>query len=908
MDRRLWQSLSPVLDRVLDLDACARTEFLRLLQSSDPPLAASLEALLADHLGVLASDFLETPAVTASDLAPSLAGQTIGAYTLERPLGVGGMGAVWLARRSDGRFEGRVALKLVNLAVLDPVAKERFAREGTVLARLAHPNIGRLFDAGVTAAGQPYLVLEYVDGMWIDEYADAHRLAVGARLELFAQTADAVAHAHANLIVHRDLKPSNILVDAAGRVKLLDFGIAKLIEEDATRRVEARTVTALALTPRYAAPEQVSGGTVTTATDVYALGVLLYELLAGRHPTSRDEETPAERVHALVAREPRRLSEAVRRRGPGDTEAARHAAARSTSVDRLQRACRGDLDIILTKALKKSPAERYVTVTAFGDDVRRHLQGEPVAARRDSLSYRASRFVARHRLGLLAASTAIVALVAGATMAVVQARESARQRDQALTQLRRAEATNDLSTLLLSSARPSGRSLSNAEMLARGERVIAKRFANDAPLRVFMLLTLADRYFDNQQYEARDRLVKQAYADARTIPDAGLRAYATCQWASDLAEHGEFRRAFALFDEVSPVLARSPEYTEFEANCLLFEAIAGNQGNDGVRAIRAGERAVALEEQRRIPGGEYEALSALATSYRIGHRYDDSIATFKRAYALSESSGSARGSLVALLGNWSGTLQETGQMLEAAAIAERAVRMAREEDSEYGASLGLLSTYGNALTAVGKYDEAARIIDEALAKARTAGSPRRHVQTLAFAFVLAAESGDVTRGSRLVQEAQAVLAADKSATAYSKGLVDVGTARVALASGELSRAVTLAARGVATLETATPAQTGLVLARLLLAHCLNAAGRFDEALTAGNQSVQLLDKRLPGVTHSYQMGQALLEIASAKAGLGDRTAARTVLASALEHLSATAGPDSRATERAVGLRRALDAR
>jgi tetratricopeptide (TPR) repeat protein len=401
--------------------------------------------------------------------------------------------------------------------------------------------------------------------------------------------------------------------------------------------------------------------------------------------------------------------------------------------------------------------------------------------------------------------------------------------------------------------------------------------------------------------------LKQAYLDSQTIADVGLHSYATCHWASNLAEHGQFRQAFALFDEIVPLLSRAPEYVEFEANCLLFETIAANHANDGARGIRAGERDVLLEEQRAIPGSEYEALSALATAYRTGYQYQDSIKTFRRAYALAESQGFEANSIVTLLSNWSGTLQDMGQMIDAAEVSERAVRRARAEDTENGPGLGLLSTYGNALIAVGNYAEATRIIDESLEKARKAGSPRRHIQTLAFAFVLAAESGDIARGSRLVREANAVLAADTSATAYSKGVVDVGTARVALANGEATRALTLAARGMATLETATPTQSGLVLARLLFARCLNAAGRFSEALIAAEKSVQLVDSRLPGVKHSYQMGQALLELAHAEAGLGDMTAARTTIARAREHLHATVGLKSPATQRAETLSREIEA-
>ena len=228
-DKAQWDPLSPLLDRALDLEPAERSSFLADVRRDDPDAGMALERLLAEHDQVLVSAFLEGPPMDAG-VPASLAGQTVGAYTLERPLGMGGMGMVWLARRSDGRFEGNVAVKLVNLALLDPAGQERFRREGTLLARLSHPHIARLLDAGVTPAGQPFLILEYVEGSRIDHFADEHRLSIDARLAIFLQVADAVSHAHANLIVHRDLKPSNILVDAHGQVKLLDFGIATLID------------------------------------------------------------------------------------------------------------------------------------------------------------------------------------------------------------------------------------------------------------------------------------------------------------------------------------------------------------------------------------------------------------------------------------------------------------------------------------------------------------------------------------------------------------------------------------------------------------------------------------------------------------------------------------------------------
>ncbi|MGH7622305.1 MAG: serine/threonine-protein kinase, partial [Gemmatimonadaceae bacterium] len=280
-----------------------------------------------------------------------------GRYRLERPLGEGGRGSVWLARRNDGRFEGEAAIKFLSLAVAGPAGEARFRREGSVLARLTHPNVARLLDAGVSPAGLPYLVLEYIAGQPIDEWCDARKLSVDARLRLFQQVLDAVAHAHANFIVHRDLKPANILVTHDGTVKLLDFGIAKMLEEGgATGNTLTGAHDAL-FTYRYAAPEQIRGEHIATATDVYALGVILYELLAGRHPTSEDANTPAAHIVAVLNTEPGQLSRAVTASGSHTAEdAARLAAERDASPEKLHRVLRGDLDNIVSKALKKEPS------------------------------------------------------------------------------------------------------------------------------------------------------------------------------------------------------------------------------------------------------------------------------------------------------------------------------------------------------------------------------------------------------------------------------------------------------------------------------------------------------------------------------------------------------------------------
>jgi len=907
MDRRLWESLSPLLDQALDLEPGVREAFVHSLRSGNPIVASILANLLGEHERVLASDFLGASPLTAAAFPPSLEGQTVGAYTLEHPLGMGGMGTVWLARRSDGRFEGQVAVKLVNLSVLDSLARERFAREGSVLARLAHPHIARLFDAGITEAGQPYLVLEYVKGTRIDEYADGHRLDVRGRLELFIQVADAVSHAHASLVVHRDLKPSNILVDESGQVKLLDFGIAKLLSDE--RAGQEPTATAPALTLRYAAPEQVADAPVSTTTDIYALGVLLYELLAGCHPTIRDESDPAAQMRVLTEREAPRLSDAVRLQSRHESGSAL-AAVRSTTIDRLRRACRGDLDLIAATALKKSPTERYGTVIALADDLRRHLRNEPVTVRGDSLPYLVRKFARRHRLGLAAAATVVVALIAGTTIAVVQARESARQRDRALADLRLAEAKNDFSDFLLSQATPNGKPISNADLLARGEALIPRRFANDAPLRVSMELMLADRYQDNLQFDARNRVLERAYADSRSIADVALKSLVTCRWAFQFADRGDFARALSVIDSVTRALPATPDYAETESRCRVFEATFASNNRDAARAIPAAERAVYIEEHRRgAPGRLFEPLAALAGAYSVGLRWDAGSRAFARAFAALEAEGLEHTRTAAvLLNNWAVMMSDAGQVSEGATLMARAVDTAQAADSENGPNFSMLANYGQMLAATG--DDAAtadRVFDDSLAKGAGTTSPRRLLIAFQFAIRAACDADDRERASRLLTGMYAVLKTDPSPTEYSKAVVEVSAARVALAHADGPRASALAEHAVQMFTTATPTRGGLVQAQIFYARALNGTGRFHDAAAAADEGVRLARSRLGDLKHSSFMGQSLLELATAQQGVGDVKAARDDIARALEDLSVSLGPHSSDVARAAAVRRSLDA-
>jgi serine/threonine protein kinase len=449
IDRGRWLRASGHLDRVLDLPPQERNACLDSIRASNPETAADLEVMLEEHRRVVAEGFLESAPVRSPDAA--LTGVTIGAYTLVAPIGQGGMGSVWKATRSDGRFEGQVAVKLLNPALVGRTGEKRFTREGSILARLTHPNIARLTDAGVSNLGQPYLVLELIDGLHIDSYCDKNRLSVEERIRLFLDVQSAVAHAHANLIVHRDLKPSNVLVTGTGQVKLLDFGIAKLLEDDnhETPSIVTREI-GVVLTPKYAAPEQVTGGPITTATDVYALGVLLFELVSGHHPAGAAPRRPSDYARAIVESEPARLSAAAKS-ARLSAEAAAVADNRSITPDRLYRSLRGDIETILAKAMKKEPAERYASVAEFADDLRRYLDQKPISARPDAVSYRAGKFVLRHRQALAASAVAAAFLMALIGFYTVRLAE---ERDRAQLQAAKAQQISELMTGVLTSADP----------------------------------------------------------------------------------------------------------------------------------------------------------------------------------------------------------------------------------------------------------------------------------------------------------------------------------------------------------------------------------------------------------------------------------------------------------------------
>ncbi len=605
MDGARWRALEPLLDRALELSDSERESWLSALRESTPDLATDLVAILSGEGDADKHGFLAEPLVA---LEPSLEGVSLGAYTLERPLGQGGMGSVWLARRSDGLYTGRAAVKFLNLALLTPSGQTRFRREGSMLARLAHPGIARLLDAGVAPNNQPYLVLEYVEGQPIDRYANEHQLSDEDRLRLFLQVLDAVGHAHANLIVHRDLKPSNILVTPDGTAKLLDFGIGKLLEHDPGHDQPAgggdRTV---ALTPEYAAPEQVMAGTITTATDVYALGVLLYLLLSGRHPTAEGCAGPGEIILALRERQPAVLP-------------------------------LGDLGAVVDKALRKDPRERYQTVAAFADDVRHYLAHEPVSAHRGLLLYQTAKFVRRHAAATGGVTATALALIAATVFSVAQMQNARRQRDAAMLAGKQTAAQVEFLSILMGQL--GSTPLSMRELVDRARTVLERQQTGDPRFRAGLLVQLSDRYGELGETTRRGELLAAAESLAVAGGYTGDLAEIRCHLADNRRTDGRYDEARALLASADTLL-RAHADPAVRALCLQARADLQVEAgpHDGTTAMM--QRAIAIRDSLQSPRqlSYIELLGDYADALDEDGRHRDAISVHHRVNALLDSAG-----------------------------------------------------------------------------------------------------------------------------------------------------------------------------------------------------------------------------------------------------------------------------
>ena len=912
-----WHDVSAVLDELLDLAPDERAARLARLRNEDARLATDVEALLAGQDAVDRHDFLGGSPLDEAGML-SLAGTVVGAYTLERPLGHGGMGTVWLAARSDGRFTGNAAVKFLNLGMLHSGAADRFAREGNILARLAHPNIARLLDAGVMPSGQPYLVLEYVDGEPIDRYCDAHALDTEARIRLFLEVLAAVTHAHRNLVLHRDLKPSNILVTADGQVKLLDFGIARLQQEsqEAGGATELTEIAGRAFTPEYAAPEQVEGGDVSTATDVYALGVLMYVLLGGRHPTGGGAGAPMDRLRAVIETEPARLSDVVQTTMDDTT------TRRGNSPIPLAKELRGDLDNIAAKALKKAPAERYASADAFADDLRRHLRHQPVSARPDALSYRALKFVRRNRTPVALLALVILALLAGLAGTMTQAQRATReaiiageqrsradreakaaneQRDFALRQLSRIDAVNDLNRFLLSDAAPAGKPFTVGELLARAESVIDRLQGESDANKVEMLVSLGMQYLYQEQFDKARELLGRAYDISRGIDDRSARAGAACALAHAASSSGQHDRAQSLIDEAFAELPNEPQFAGDRIECNLRASQIARNAGDTTRALQRANDAAVLFASLRFPSKalEMRILIDFGDAYRIAGRYREAGAAFEQAYARLVALGRENTETAStLFNNWGLSLYLSGRTLDAEALFRRAVQNSSADGREGSSSPMLLVNYARVLDRLDRSAEAAAYAETADRRAREAGDNVVVSQALLMRSGIYVRLHDVKRAQLMLDEVEPRLSQFFPAGHAAFASLASYRALVAQAEGRLGAATEAADRAVAMAQAGGRQNPGLALWLRRRADLELAEGRWAEAVADATHALALEQKLVSSDAPSSNVGAAYLTLGLALQAQGESEKARAAFASAFEQLRPTLGASHSQTREA----------
>ncbi|HVE56899.1 MAG TPA: serine/threonine-protein kinase [Pyrinomonadaceae bacterium] len=491
MTNEQWQLVKDIFSEAVELPVAERLAFVKQKSGGDKAVFKEVKMLLASDEE--AEDFIENPAIAVSQLIDetSLIGQKIGVYLIEKEIGRGGMGAVYLASRADEQFQKQVAIKLIKRGFDTDEIIRRFRHERQILAAFDHPNITRLLDGGATENGLPYLVMDYVDGLPLNSYCEEKRLSINERLDLFLQICSAVTYAHQNLIIHRDIKPSNILVTADGVPKLLDFGIAKLTASGSPQTIE-RTGMQM-LTPEYASPEQLLGQPVTTATDIYSLGIVLYELLTGQRPFKTQSNNPYEMTRLITDSEPRKPSSVVTRE--------ERIGNRKSAIGRQ---LRGDLDNIILMAMRKEPERRYSSVEQFAADINRYLKGLPVIAREDSFGYRASKFVQRNKAGVAAGVGIIASLVAGLIATKRQAKVTQRQRDKA-------QRINEFLQKMLGSADPqvAGKDVKVIEVLGIAAQSIEDDFASQPEIAADLHTTIGTTYLNLGLIEsAEDHLQK----------------------------------------------------------------------------------------------------------------------------------------------------------------------------------------------------------------------------------------------------------------------------------------------------------------------------------------------------------------------------------------------------------------
>ncbi|MDX2040020.1 MAG: serine/threonine-protein kinase [Acidobacteriota bacterium] len=680
MNPERWQLIEAIFSTVVDRSPAEREAHLTRVCGGDEELRREVMELLEHETKEL---FLEDPIKYATfavtrEPADEMLGHLIGPYRLIRLVGRGGMGVVYEAVRDDRQFDQRVALKIIKRGMDSDFVRERFLRERQILASLDHPHIARLLDGGSTADGLPYFAMEFVEGEPITDYCRQRKLSLNAKLKLFRDVCAAVQHAHQKLAVHRDLKPSNIMVTTSadgkdGTPKLLDFGIAKLLAADPGEAV-TRTETALRLmTPDYASPEQVRGGTITTATDVYALGIVLYELLTGQRPYQFDTYAPAAIERAICDTEAARPSEMAGRQSGAAAKQARELV--------------GDLDNIVMMALRKEPARRYQSVEKFSDDIRRYLEGLPITARADTFTYRAGKFVRRHRVAVAAAVLVLLSLLGGIIATTFAARQARAERDRANQAAASAEAATKSLVAMFEFADP-GKSKGNAitakELLDQGAEKVVRELNGQPALQAKLLDTIGLLYHSIGLYDRGQPLLEEALKLRRqTLGNEHADVATSLDHLAEAARvKDDFAKSESLFREALAMRrkllgAESREVAD-SLNNLALVLQNTNRYDETEQLLRE-----SLAIRHKLLGQEHSdvatSLSNLGLTLYAKGRSDEAEQMFRESLAMRRKLLGADHHLVAWsMSNLAARLHRKGQLDEAERLHREALAIRRQ--------------------------------------------------------------------------------------------------------------------------------------------------------------------------------------------------------------------------------------
>ena len=706
-------------ERLLELSSPDREEELGRLAESRPDLHSQVLGLLkadqlADVSGFLGADAVMDASSYDSDADKLKTGMRFGAYELDRQLGSGGMGDVWLARRFDGRFEGLVAVKVLHAHVAQRAARERFLREVRILAQLSHPNIARLLDAGATETGVLYFVLEYIEGEPVDRWCDARALGISSRLAVFRQICAAVAYLHTQLVVHRDLKPANILVTPQGQVKLLDFGVAKLLEAGQPgEETELTQLGGRALTPDYAAPEQILGAPISTATDVHALGVLLYLLLSGRKPYQRQQMTFRELEHDVLSNDAAPLSVTV----PADEDSQRVADRRGLTTQKLKRALAGDLQNIVGKAMRKEPERRYANVEQLAADVQRYLEGRPVLAAPDTWAYRTGKFVRRHALSLGATVGSVLLLAAFAVAMYLQAERTKRER-------LRAETVSNFLVGLFELPDPyegRGNEITARQLLGIGVQRLDADFAEQSGTRATMTATIG-RVYNRLGLSAEARpLLENALADLLETsgPESGEIAATLNELGNVLAALGEFDDAETRLREALGMRRKLFGDDSLEAAETLMDLgrLALERGQPVVAEKLLRESLTAYTRQgKAATSAAANVMNELAAVLGFVGRISEAATLLEEALAIDRPAhGQDHPRVIMETHNLAVMLQRLDRLAEAEPLMRDSIaRMRRVLGAEHPYTIDALANYGRFLRKTGAMQEAEQVMREVL--------------------------------------------------------------------------------------------------------------------------------------------------------------------------------------------------